>query len=263
MKKKKVCLELVDGQIYEVSGRGKAKQTKLLSESEMFGLLQHSKGFCDRLTIEITDEINIVQTKAGVTSVKPIEPDSLLQLIKMSKEDYYHVRAGGRLPTNTVDLAFTVPGDIKKIAVFFPSKFYNMKTIDREYIDMPFPSMIFIFKLENERIVGTHIGCVQVDDIKNLDSATKIYHYPYVHVSDFSVCWGNALPAITSLHQLDNVPLLFLQSHHVIGHYTGENTYRYPMEMLLEKMEKKEHSLKEILVDSGLTLDGFLEKYLK
>lgn len=77
--------------------------------------------------------------------------------------------------------------------------------------DICMPSLVFCFKVEEDRIESTQVYAV-VDE-KPMDRS-KLYRYPFGNVSQTGkVCWGsNSLPRVKELKDLEEAMMLFIQS---------------------------------------------------
>ncbi|MGE4282824.1 MAG: hypothetical protein AB7G87_03810 [Clostridia bacterium] len=206
--------------------------------------------------------INVVDPRKG--SVKPIEPDSLLSLLSLSNEKV-KTRIG-KLPRNTLDVTFEQPGDMKKLLMFVPKGRFNMKALnpDKEYKDIEHPAMLVLFELKDKTIVNTYIAVLKdINSMEEIKDNTPVYHWPYVHVSRFHVCWGNTvLPPIESLHQLGSIPYLFLDSYHVLNHYGTAQLSNMAMPELLAALETKTIALDDCLKPADLAYEKFVATYM-
>lgn len=269
MARKKVdkeVIEIINGKLYYIDIN---KERKEVDSNFVFDKLdirrQGEINNLNKITIDIYDSyITVTTTSNGLNHTKEIEPDKLLDLLAMSKSDRTVINSG-RFPkndANIVEVFYEEPGNYRKIILLSPSGHGVMRSVNNIY-NIEYPSMLFILKLQGNRIIDTKIACVREKSGDKITDNSRIYHYPFNHVNQFSVCWGtNQLPDIENLNQAIIIPKIFFDSYHVAGHGAGQNTLGLTPEALYKKLESKEIAVDSVLVDAGLNYKDFLKKYI-
>lgn len=217
----------------------------------------------NEIILKITPaSVSVLDMELGTS--KYIDPEDLLRLISLSNEGVKFRM--GRLPDNVMDVALEEPGHIKKVLLFFPIGCFDFKAQERTYKKIEFPSMLFLFEVEGKKITNTKIVALKdITDKKSIKPTTKIYRYPFTHVyDDLHVCWGsNTLPEITSLHQLEGIPYMFVNSHSAVNHLSGKaNSSNLGMEQFLTELEAKNISVDDYLVEINESFKSFCIKHL-
>lgn len=99
-------------------------------------------------------------------------------------------------------------------AVFFiPADRQAMNYVGTSYV-IPFPSLIFYFETQKEKLTDTRVYAVKIRHCGELGTDTRLYAFPFGNVEAESghVCWGNT--TFTSIHQ-------FPDFHRVISSFFG------------------------------------------
>lgn len=263
----KKTIEFLDNdKIFLVETVNRKKQRKEINSDDVMDLIRIKKKDIEenKVLIELTDyEIKVVTMDNGVRSVKYIEPNSLLDILAASRQDNMKIRPLGRLPKQLINISFEEPGNIQKVLIYEKGGFGEFKTPNNTFKNIEFPSMLFLFIVNKDRVERTYIACVK-EDYVNLKDTTNLYFYPYAHVySNFSVCLGSIqFPKISSLHQLNSYPFIFRDSYHILSHSPGPNEANLPLKELLNKIEIEEVSINDVLCESNHTLQGFINQYM-
>ena len=194
----------------------------------------------------------------GITSYKPISPDSLLDCLNKSL-----MRGGvvsGLLPKNCLSLN-TLDNGSRYVTLLHSGDKANISYVGTEYKDFPLPRLIFGFCISEEgRISQCHLGVVGNDN--TLKPTTPMFAYPFSNVSGTRLCIGNnSLPKVESLHTLGSL------THHILSmgnnndHFNpAKNKLKLEMRDLLELLKDKPPSYyyDHILVPSGKMLGDFI-----
>lgn len=264
----KTTIEVTDKGFFLVETINRKKHRREISKDDILDLLriQQKPDYENKLILELGEtEIKIIEYENGVSKVKYIDPDSLIELLANSqKVDRKTIKPLGMLPKRLVYIAFEEPTGEQKVLIYEPGGFAEFKTPTKNYGEIEFPNMMFLFNVFQKRVLSVSAVCVK-EKYENLKPDTKLYYYPYAHVSqyNFSVCTGSiVLPNITSLHQLNGFPFLIRDGYHVLTHSPGPNKDNIPLESLLEKLSNKELSVNDILVETSYTLESFINTYM-
>ncbi|MDQ0896402.1 MULTISPECIES: hypothetical protein [unclassified Paenibacillus] len=84
------------------------------------------------------------------------------------------------------------------------------------------PKLIFIFELSDRRI-NAKVAAVK-DEV--VTEKSKLYRYPFSHVSGNMVCCWNYFPALKEFRNIESYPYIFLQGERNFDLYVGEKNYR-------------------------------------
>lgn len=263
---KKIIEFLDNGKIFFVETVNRRRQRREINKDDVMDLIRIKKKEIEenKILLELTDyEIKVITIENGIRSIKYIEPNSLLDILSASIKDKIKVRPLGRLPKQLVHISFEEPGNIQKVLIYEKGGFGEFKTPNNTFKNIEFPSMLFLFIVNKDRVGMTYMACVK-EDYENLRDTTKLYFYPYAHVSyDFSVCLGSIqFPNINSLHQLNSYPFIFRDSYHILSHAPGPNAVNLTLKELLNKVESKEVSINDVLRESSFTLQNFINRYM-
>jgi len=209
----------------------------------------------NEIILKITPtSISVLDMQEGTS--KYIDPEDLLQLISLSNEGFKYRM--GTLPDNILDVALEEPGHKRKVLLFFPRGTFDFKSQSKDFKQIEFPSLLFYFEVSGKKITQTRIAALKnIHDKKEIKQSTRIYRYPFTHVhSNMGVCWGsNPLPDIVSLHQLNGVPYMFINSFSAVNHYSGyyKDSDKMSMTEFLTALENKEIAIDDYLIPTDYT----------
>jgi len=214
----------------------------------------------NELIIRIQDDGNVIveECKNGITSYKPITPNSLLDCI--SKSILRGEVASGLLPKNCLSFTAHDNGD-RNITMLHPEDSADISYMNTKYKNFPLPRLVFGFCISSEgKISKCRLGVVGNEN--NLKPTTPMFIYPFSNVSNTHLCIGNnSLPKVQSLHTLGSLTYHILSMDNNNDNFNAlNNKPGLEMRDLLELLKGKQQSYyyDHILVRSGSTLGDFI-----
>jgi len=209
--------------------------------------------------IKIREDGNIIleELKDGVTSFKPISPDSLLKCLNQSI-----IRGSicsGLLPRNC--LSFTGhDGGTREVVILHPENRTTIKYFGTEYKDFPIMRCVFGFNISSEgRVSNCRLGVIADERPR---PTTPMFVYPFGNVNGFALCIGNnSLPQVKSLHTMESLTYLLLSLPNNNDNFSSYNNKLYfEQRELLEFMKDKAPEIyySDILIPCESTLGDFI-----
>jgi len=215
--------------------------------------------------IRIREDGNIIleELKDGITSFKPISPDSLLKCLNQSI-----LRGGicsGLLPRNC--LSFTShDGGTREVVILHPENRADINYFGTEYKNFPIMRCVFGFNISSEgRVSNCRLGVIADEKPR---PTTSMFVYPFGNVNGFSLCIGNnPLPPVKSLHTMESLTYLLLSMPNNNDHFNpNKNKLGLEQRELLEFMKNKSPEVyySDILMSCESTLGDFIAgKYMQ
>lgn len=209
--------------------------------------------------IRIREDGNIIleELKDGVTSFKPISPDSLLQCLNLSL-----LRGGvssGLLPRNCLSF-IGLDNGAREVVILHPETRADINYFGTEYKDFPIMRCVFGFNISNEgRVSNCRLGVIADEKPR---PTTPMFVYPFGNVNGFNLCIGNnPLPQVKSLHTMESLTYLLLSlpnNNDSFGPH--KNKLRLEQRDLLELIKDKAPAFyySDILVSCNSTLGDFI-----
>jgi len=201
--------------------------------------------------------ITVEECKNGITSFKPITPDSLLACINHSI--LRGSISSGLLPRNC--LSFT-SGDngVREVVIMHPENRADIKYFETEYKNFPIMRCVFGFNVSNEgRISGCRLGVIADERPR---PTTPMFVYPFGNVNGFSLCIGNnPLPHVKSFHTMESLTYHLLSLPHNNHNFTSQNNkLGFEQRALLEFMKGRppEAYYSDVLIPCVSTLEDFI-----
>lgn len=214
----------------------------------------------DELVLHISNDgkISVETLKDGITNIKYIKAESILECLKSSIINDGRTDSGV-LPKNCIAYSSYTNGK-KFVAVSFDDETADISFEKTEYKAFPMPRLVFGFFISADgKIMRIHLG---VTENGRLTPKSKMYTYPFSNVSGFELCTGsNALPNIKSLHQLNGLPYYILKMPNNYDYYSEERTkLRLDYRGLLEHLKDKDRQYyyDNVLVKMNKTLNDFI-----
>jgi hypothetical protein len=201
--------------------------------------------------------ITIEECKNGITSFKPITPDSLLKCIQHGT--LRGSVSSGLLPRNC--LSFTNYDDgTREITIMHPETRADIRYYDTEYKNFPIMRCIFGFHISNEgKISSCRLGVIADERPR---PTTPMFIYPFGNVNGFRLCIGNnPLPPVKSFHTLESMTYHLLSIPHNNDSFRAQNNkLGFEQRTLLEFLKDKtpETYYSEVLVSCSSTLGDFV-----
>jgi hypothetical protein len=154
-------------------------------------------------------EIKVETVKRGITSVKNILLEDLLNSIRQSRTESKSITTGF-LPENC--LSVTIQEQFKSVVVWYPSPRCDYTLFKTVYEDFPLPRLVFGLNIDPKGMIR---GCrVAVMENEKPTPASRLYEWPFSNVyRDTGICIGaaNSLPTYKDLHTLASLP------HHILS----------------------------------------------
>ena len=209
--------------------------------------------------IRIREDGSIVleELKDGITSFKPISPDSLLGCLNRSI--LRGAISSGLLPRNC--LSFTShDGGVREVVILHAENRADINYFGTVYKDFPIMRCVFGFSISGEgRVSNCRLGVIADEKPR---PTTPMFVYPYGNVSGFSLCIGNnPLPQVKSLHTMESLTYLLLSLPNNNDDFsTHKNKLGFQQRELLEFMKDKSPEVyySDILVSCKSTLGDFI-----
>ena len=215
--------------------------------------------------IRIKEDGSIIleKLKDGVTSFKPISPDSLLECLNMSI--IRGAVGSGLLPRNC--LSFTGhDGGTREVVILHPENRADINYFGTEYKDFPIMRCVFGFRISKEgKVSNCRLGVIADERPR---PTTPMYVYPFGNVNGFNLCLGNnTLPEVKSLHTIESLTYLLLALPNNNDHFSmHKNKLGFEQRDLLAFMKDKppETYYSDILIPCESTLGDFIAgKYMQ
>lgn len=211
----------------------------------------------------LQEQIKVEMRKKGVSSIKNISLDDLVNSITDSKKDS-KVVSTGFLPENC--LSVKISDKLKSVVIWHPRGRCDYTYFNTLYEDFPMPCLVFGFDIDVSGKVKDYRMAV-LDDEKPKPS-TRLYEYPFSNVyRDTRICIGaaNSLPVYEHLHTLASLPNLVLSIPNNDQNFNRENNRPHlDYRELLDHLRDKEPSYyyEHILVPrkDGKTLRDFIDR---
>lgn len=186
--------------------------------------------------------VTIINTEMDVKEERLVTIDSLMKAFGSSIIKETEMVPLGRMPFGYFDGAIRMEQgkfSAEVVAVLPASK--QIVTYEKTKYDICMPSLVFSFKVQEERLAETKVFTIK-DDIPKEKS--RLYRYPFGNVFDSgSVCWGNnCIPRIKDLKGLEMIMTLFIQSPCNDDLYNSEKCIgvkELPLRQLLQNLKDK------------------------
>jgi hypothetical protein len=209
------------------------------------------------------DGITIEECKNGITSFKPITPDSLLSCINRSV--LLGSISSGLLPRNCISFTGYDNGS-KEITLMHPDNRADLTYHSTEYKNFPLMRCVFGFHVSKEgKISGCRLGVIADERPR---PTTPMFLYPFGNVSGFNLCIGNnPLPQVKSFHTMESLTYHLLSLPHNDHSFSHEkNKLGFGQRELMEFMKDKSPEVyySQVLVPCKSTLSDFIAgKFIK
>lgn len=133
---------------------------------------------------------------------------------------------------------------------------------NRVFKQVGIPTLLFAFKLYQNTLHAGYV--VAIKDTKFITRNTKLYHYPFSNVYNFShsICWGsNKLPTFDEVAYTQNIPDMFLSMPNS-NHNYGKNLSGLEYRPLLEALEGNSFN-EDWLLDASQTYGEWIDLIIK
>ena len=223
----------------------------------------------------VFDEINVVirpldetirveEKRKGITSVKEIMPDDLIQIFANSAQEATFIETGF-LPQNCLSVKIR---DTKKEVIIWHSALYaDVSYYNTVYEHFPLPRMVFAFGIDPKGKTSTHRLAVIADEKPS--PITKVYEYPFSNVySHTGICIGaaNTMPTYSELRSLATLPNYILSIPNNDHNYSvTNNKLKLGYRELLDHLKDKppEYYYEEVLMPRKYTLQDFIDNKIR
>jgi hypothetical protein len=179
---------------------------------------------------------------------KQIDPQSLMNLAQKSLNNVIVDHHGsGPLPKNCIYYGVFERNAQKPAQIIIIEREAGIRSYNHlgTVLQVGYPKLLFCYRVVDEYVKGFHLVAA-VDEIIKNDS--DIYRFPYANVNISGVvCLGGFnYPPLKELAELTYYPEGFLTIEHSIH---GDNTGKYPFEVLLKKMENRQFDNELLILD--------------
>jgi len=211
------------------------------------------------LIVRIKDDgIAVEECINGITSFKPITPESLLKCISLSV--LRGSVSSGLLPRNCLSFTSSDNGE-RDVVIMHPENRADIKYFETEYKNFPIMRCVFGFHVSSEgRISNCRLGVIADERPR---PTTPMFVYPFGNVNGFSLCIGNnPLPYVKSFHTMESLTYHLLSLPHNNHNFnTQNNKLGLEQRALLEFMKDKTPDMyySDILIPCASTLGDFIE----
>lgn len=208
----------------------------------------------------LNETITVEEKRNGVTRVKQIAPDDLIQIFATSTHEANYIETGF-LPENC--LSVRIRNEKKEVVIWHPSLFADITYYKTLYEHFPLPRMVFAFEIGRQGKTSSHRLAVIADEKPTPE--TKVYEYPFSNVySHTGICIGaaNSMPRHKNLRTLAALPNFILglpNSDHLFtpAHNKLKLGYRELLDHLTDK--PPEYYYEKVLVPRKATLQDFID----
>lgn len=211
----------------------------------------------------LAEEIKVETRKKGITSVKNIALDDLLDSFKKSQIESKSVSTGF-LPENC--LSVNITDNLRSVVLWRPARPCDYTYFNSVYEGFPMPNMVFCLGLTPAGRVKKYR--MAMAGAGNPKPDTLLYEYPFSNVySGTNICIGaaNSLPVYKNLHALASLPHYILSIPNNDHLFTREhNRLNLGYRELLDHLQDKDpgYYYESILVPrrDKRTLQDFIDK---
>ena len=211
------------------------------------------------LIIRIKEGSSIVieELKNGITTFKPITPDSLLDCLNRSI--LRGAVSSGLMPPNC--LSFTeYDNKVREVVISHPKDRADINYYGTEYKDFPIMCCVFGFNISAEgRISNCRLGVLADEKPR---PTTPMFVYPFGNVNGFNLCIGNnPLPKVKNLYTMGSLTYHLLSLPNNNDRFSPHNNklgfeQRELLEFMKDKSPKTYYS--DVLIPCASTLDDFI-----
>jgi hypothetical protein len=202
----------------------------------------------------------VEQDNGGTKSLKPIDPNTLIQCINKSL-----VRGGvasGLLPRDCISFNAHDNGD-RDIVMVHHESYADVTYYDTLFPRCPLPRLLFGFRVSAEgRVSKCRLGVV--DNVDFIKPDTKLFHYPLSNVSGFSLCVGNnVLPKAVNLYTLNSLPHFLISlpnNDHSFHHEHNKRGLGMRELLVLLASKDPEFYYSDVLLANAKTVSDFINK---